>query len=285
MRIGVSSYSFSQAMRDGRMTILDVIPTAKGMGYEGVEIVKFCSDEEMREYAPKLAAQSKEFEMPIIAYMVGADFLANGVAAQVETLKKEVEIAATLGAHRMRHDATGGKDATGKAYTWEEALPILAEGYGRVTEYAMGLGINTMIENHGYFAQDAARVKSLIEAVGNRNFGWLVDMGNFLCADEDPAVSCGKAAPYAFYVHAKDFIVKSGNGISPGGAFFRTRASNYLRGTVLGHGNVPVLQCLQALKDGGYDGYVSIEFEGMEDCIEALSLGVENLKRYLSLLQ
>ena len=89
--------------------------------------------------------------MPIIAYMVGADFLANGVAAQVETLKKEVEIAATLGAHRMRHDATGGKDATGKAYTWEEALPILAEGYGRVTEYAMGLGINTMIENHGYF--------------------------------------------------------------------------------------------------------------------------------------
>ena len=78
MRIGVSSYSFSQAMRDGRMTILDVIPTAKGMGYEGVEIVKFCSDEEMREYAPKLAAQSKEFEMPIIAYMAGADFLANG---------------------------------------------------------------------------------------------------------------------------------------------------------------------------------------------------------------
>lgn len=53
MRIGVSSYSFSQAMRDGRMTILDVIPTAKGMGYEGVEIVKFCSDEEMREYAPQ----------------------------------------------------------------------------------------------------------------------------------------------------------------------------------------------------------------------------------------
>lgn len=51
-------------MRDGRMTILDVIPTAKGMGYEGVEIVKFCSDEEMREYAPKSAAQSKEFEMP-----------------------------------------------------------------------------------------------------------------------------------------------------------------------------------------------------------------------------
>lgn len=106
----------------------------------------------------------------------------------------------------MRHDATGGKDATGKAYTWEEALPILAEGYGRVTEYAMGLGINTMIENHGYFAQDAARVKSLIEAVGNRNFGWLVDMGNFMCADETPVASVAIAAPLAAHAHAKDFI-------------------------------------------------------------------------------
>lgn len=123
MRIGVSSYSFSQAMQDGRMTILDVIPTAKGMGYEGVEIVKFCSDEDMRAYAPKLAAQSKEFEMPIIAYMTGADFLANDLNAQVETLKKEVEIAATLGAHRMRHDATGGKDASGRAYTWKKRCP------------------------------------------------------------------------------------------------------------------------------------------------------------------
>lgn len=278
MRIGVSSYSFSQAMRDGRMTILDVIPTAKGMGYEGVEIVKFCSDEEMREYAPKLAAQSKEFEMPIIAYMVGADFLANGVAAQVETLKKEVEIAATLGAHRMRHDATGGKDATGKAYTWEEALPILAEGYGRVTEYAMGLGINTMIENHGYFAQDAARVKSLVEAVGNRNFGWLVDMGNFMCADETPVASVAIAAPLAAHAHAKDFHFKKKGEFVPKHGWFSTRGGDSLRGAMIGHGVVNVPECLKILRSAGYDGWLSVEFEGMEDCLMALKYNLETLR-------
>ena len=278
MRIGVSSYSFSQAMRDGRMTILDVIPTAKGMGYEGVEIVKFCSDEEMREYAPKLAAQSKEFEMPISAYMVGADFLANGVAAQVETLKKEVEIAAPLGAHRMRHDATGGKDATGKAYTWEEALPILAEGYGRVTEYAMGLGINTMIENHGYFAQDAARVKSLIEAVGNRNFGWLVDMGNFMCADETPVESVAIAAPLAAHAHAKDFHFKAKGEYVPKRGWFSTRGGDSLRGAMIGHGVVNVPECLKILRSAGYDGWLSVEFEGMEDCLMALKYNLETLR-------
>lgn len=278
MRIGVSSYSFSQAMGDGRMTILDVIPTAKGMGYEGVEIVKFCSDDEMREFAPKLAAQSKEFEMPIIAYMVGADFLANGVAAQVETLKKEVEIAATLGAHRMRHDATGGKDASGRAYSWEEALPILAEGYGRVTEYAMGLGINTMIENHGYFAQDALRVKSLIEAVNNRNFGWLVDMGNFMCADEKSVESVAIAAPLAAHAHAKDFHFKTKDEFVPKRGWFSTRGGNHLRGAMVGHGVVNVPECLNILKKAGYDGWLSVEFEGMEDCLMALKANLETLR-------
>lgn len=232
----------------------------------------------MREYAPKLAAQSKEFEMPIIAYMVGADFLANGVAAQVETLKKEVEIAATLGAHRMRHDATGGKDATGKAYTWEEALPILAEGYGRVTEYAMGLGINTMIENHGYFAQDAARVKSLIEAVGNRNFGWLVDMGNFMCADETPVASVAIAAPLAAHAHAKDFHFKKKGEFVPKHGWFSTRGGDSLRGAMIGHGVVNVPECLKILRSAGYDGWLSVEFEGMEDCLMALKYNLETLR-------
>ena len=60
MKIAVSSYSFSQAMRDGRMTIMDVIPKAKEMGYEGVEIVRGgWSDGEMRTMAPKLKAQSE----------------------------------------------------------------------------------------------------------------------------------------------------------------------------------------------------------------------------------
>ena len=91
MKIAVSSYSFSQAMRDGRMTIMDVIPKAKEMGYEGVEIVRGgWSDEEMRAMAPKLKAQSEEYGMPIIAYMVGADFIRNGLDAEVERLKREI---------------------------------------------------------------------------------------------------------------------------------------------------------------------------------------------------
>jgi hypothetical protein len=40
-----------------------------------------------------------------------------------------------------------------------------------VTEFAAGLGVRTMIENHGYYMQDSERVKRLVEAVGHPNFG------------------------------------------------------------------------------------------------------------------
>ena len=82
----------------------------------------------------------------------------------------------------------------------------------------------------------------------------------------------------ALHVHAKDFHVKPGSGDDPGRGWFKSRGGNYLRGSIIGHGNVPVRQCIGNLKRAGYDGYVSIEFEGMEDCEQALEIGLENLQ-------
>jgi sugar phosphate isomerase/epimerase len=105
-------------------------------------------------------------------------------------------------------------------------------------------------------------------------------MGNFLCADEDPLLAVSRVAPYTVHVHAKDFHVKSGNEPSPGKGFFPSRAGHHLRGAIVGHGVVPVQQCLHVLKKAGYDGYVSIEFEGIEDSIMGITYGLENLKNY-----
>ena len=68
---------------------------------------------------------------------------------------------------------------------------------------------------------------------------------------------------------------------NPGRGWFGTRGGAYLRGTVVGHGVVPVEACLRILKAAAYDDVVAIEFEGMEPCEEALELGLENIKRML----
>lgn len=285
MKIAVSSYSFSQAMRDGRMNILDVIPKAKELGYDGVEIVRGDqSDREMRALAATLKVQSEEAGIPIIAYMVGADFIKNGLDSEVNRLKGEAEIAALMGAPRMRHDSTAGIDAYGNKVSFEDALPVVAEGYRRVTEFAAGLGVKTMIENHGYFMQDAERVKKLIEAVNHPNFGWLADMGNFMCADEVSVESMKIAAPMAAHAHAKDFHYKTADEYIPAQGWFGTRGGNKLRGAIIGHGVVNVPACLKLLKEAGYNDWLSVEFEGIEDCIMALKADIDNLKGMLAAL-
>ena len=87
------------------------------------------------------------------------------------------------------------------------------------------------------------------------------------------------AAPYAFHVHAKDFLFKPGNQIDPGDGWFKSRGGHYLRGTIVGHGVVPVAQCAAMLKKAGYDGFLSLEFEGMEDNLTALKAGYAYLRR------
>ena len=285
MKVAVSSYSFSQAMRDGRLTLKDCIAKAKEIGFEAIEFVDFNVTSTlpegmtMMEYAKELRAECDRVGIAVTNFTIGADFQNRDTAEEVERVKGMVDIAEAFGATGMRHDVASGA----KPYqSFDHALPKIAEGVRQVAEYAATKGIKTMSENHGFFAQDALRVEKLMNTVNHPNYGWLVDMGNFTCADEDPAISVGIGAPYAFYVHAKDFIIKPADGPNPGKFFFQSRNGNYLRGTIGGQGNVPVKHCLIALKKAGYDGYVAIEFEGMEDCILALEAGCENLKRYIA---
>ena len=285
MKVAVSSYSFSQAIRDGRLTLKECIAKAKEIGFEAIEFVDFNVTSTlpegmtMMEYAKELRAECDRVGIAVTNFTIGADFQNRDTAEEVERVKGMVDIAEAFGATGMRHDVASGA----KPYqSFEHALPKIAEGVRQVAEYAATKGIKTMSENHGFFAQDALRVEKLMNTVNHPNYGWLVDMGNFTCADEDPAISVGIGAPYAFYVHAKDFIIKPADGPNPGKFFFQSRNGNYLRGTIVGQGNVPVEHSLIALKKAGYDGYVAIEFEGMEDCILALEAGCENLKRYIA---
>lgn len=284
MKFSVSSYSFQKLLNEKKYTQLDLIKAAKDMGFEGIEYTDLMPPEGVSdlEYAATLRAEAENQGMEIVNYTIGANFLSEkGLEKEVERLCGQVDVAEALGAKGMRHDATGGFSGEEKTYkSFDSALPVLAEGCRRVTEYAAKKGIKTMVENHGYFCQDSDRVEKLVNAVANPNFGLLIDMGNFLCADDEPAKAVGKVASYAKHVHAKDFIKKSGNGPDPGNGFFRTRGGDYLRGTVVGHGDVPVYQCLQTLIRSGYDGFVSIEFEGVEENEWAIKTGLDNLKRY-----
>ena len=286
--IGVSSYSFSKLVRKGDLTELGVVAQAKEMGFDFLEFAAITvpEGERLESYADRLRKEADRVGIPIQCYAIWADFI-NGsggdVKAEAERLQSEIRVAEILGAPRIRHDATRGfnKEHRGPR-DFDAALPILAEGCRLVTRYAADRGIETMVENHGQFCQDSERVEKLANAVNHPNFGLLVDMGNFLCVDEDPCTAFGRVLPYAFHVHAKDFHVKPGYLSNPGAGWFTSRAGNYLRGAVVGHGEVAVAQCLELIQQSDYDGALAIEFEGMEDPILGISVGRDNLLWYLS---
>ena len=286
MKIGVSSYSYS-GIAGKKLALLDIPAKAKEMGFDVIEFSGLAcpKGETPLSFAPRVREACEQAGIPIANYTIGADFLrcANSDwKAEAERLKDEVRTARALGAPGMRHDATFGFPAGHKgARGFDDALPTLVKGCRMVTKFAADQGIKTMVENHGFFCQDSERVEKLVNGVNHPNFGALIDIGNFLDADESPALAVARMMPYAFHCHAKDVHVKPGAGANPGSGWCLSRGGNYLRGAIIGHGDVPIAQCLRIMRNAGFSGVLSIEFEGMEETLTGISLSLENLRRYV----
>ena len=286
MKTGVSSYSFQQLISSEKETQKSIIKIAKEMGFDGIEFTDLNTPEGMTEeqYAAEIREEAEKYSLPVISYTIGADMmkLDNGTNdAEVERVCRKLDVAKALGAPTFRHDISWGIPEGSPFRDFNSALPVMIAGAKKITEYAKTLEIQTMTENHGYFCQDSERIERIIKGVNDENFGALIDIGNFCCADEDNLTAVRRLLPYAKHIHAKDFHIKSADEADPGEGFFKTRGGNYIRGAIIGQGNVDTFGCLNAIKESGYEGFVSVEFEGMEDCLKGIRIGFENIKKYL----
>ena len=284
MKISVSSYSFQQDIRAGKMTQFDCVSKAKEIGFDAIEFTDLLAKdlEEQKEMAGKIREEADRVGIEINAYTIMGCLYKDTreeMDKEIERLKGQLKVAQILGVKLVRHDAFGGLGKTGNARSFDLMLPTVAENTRKVTEYAQTLGIKTCSENHGYLAQDSDRMERFFNAVNHDNFGLLVDMGNFICVDENPATAVSRLAPYAVHVHAKDMIVRE----EPfTGYKMMTRGGNYLVSVAIGEGDVPVEKCLRILKRVGYDGYLSLEYDWTGDCVEVVTKGLKNLKKYIA---
>ena len=129
--------------------------------------------------------------------------------------------------------------------------------------------------------QDSNRMVELFNAVNNKNYGYLCDIGNFGSVDEDCFTSVSRLLELIVHVHAKDCFIRSGMSYNPGKGYILSRGGNYRRATIFGHGSLPTYQMLNAIPASGYDGFVSLEFEGIEAPLDGVTIGTENLQRMI----
>ncbi|HOD80115.1 MAG: Xylose isomerase-like TIM barrel [Planctomycetes bacterium ADurb.Bin126] len=289
MRFAVTSSSFRiSRQQDSRRDLFWVIAQARDLGFEGVEFTDLVQDrpiERALDLAARLREACDEARLRVVSYGVGGEFInppGEDLQQELLQLRHQARVAQVLGSPLLRHEASRGLPSglTGPA-DFRVALPTLARSCRVVAAYGETLGVRTCVENRGLFVQDSERCEQLVREVNHPNFGWQLDMGNFMLVDEDPPRAVRRLAPLALHCHVKDFHVKPPHAVDPGQGFFRSRMGNYLRPAVIGHGQVDVTACLAALQQANYAGFISLEFEGLEDSLTALKIGLANLRRML----
>jgi len=282
MKIGLSSYSLWGALRDGRMTITDAVRWIADNGGEHIEIVPLGFDlVENPELIHDIRSSAEEAGIEISNYAVGANFITDSdqaYQAAITEMKQHVDIANKLGVKLMRHDVASRPIEQTSIQQFEQDLPRLVQACREIANYADSYGITTSVENHGYYIQAADRVQRLVQEVNRPNYKTTLDIGNFMCVDENSVVSVKKNLPFASIVHLKDFYWRPSYQ-DPGEGWFRTAAGNYLRGAITGQGDIDMREVLRVIKHSGYDGYISIEFEGMEDCVQGSRISLQNVRK------
>ena len=295
MNIGLSSYSLDREIEQGRMTLGQAMDFAVAQGAQCMELVPFAfrfDDPETGKIdldaIKKVKKQAKDAGIILSNYSVLADFCKEGEALEKEIARiyHEIDIAAELGVPSMRSDVCAFRrpQAKNTLKYFDELLPVMAGAAKQLCEHGKKVGVKILIENHGFFANGVDRVQRILNAVNDDNYGLLLDTGNIVCVDEDASIAARELAPITQMVHLKDFYIRTRD---PGdstqfdcaGSWFRSRGGRYLRGAILGQGDLDIYETLGALKHAGYDGDIVIEFEGLEEAKYASSVGMRNARR------
>ena len=285
MKTCVSLYSYWRPVRLGQMDQYQAIDTIKSLGIDAVELLMLDdavpAGETMQSYAKKLFeyAHGVGLDVPILS--MDSKLYCADPERELEYLCSMIDVAAECGIGLMRFDIAYRFLGDEEVKNYKTVIKAVTPYIRRLADYAQEKGVKVVSENHGRIIQDSYRVEELMTTVDHKNFGYLCDIGNFGGVDEDCAGAVSRLLPYICFIHAKDALERSGMDYDPGRNFSRTRGGNFRRATIFGQGVVPVYQILKSLKAFGYDGYISLEYEGMEETMEAMEIGAENLKRMI----
>ena len=204
-----------------------------------------------------------------------------GAAAQgeIERLCRYADVCAEMGVPYLHHTLIPALEPAGVPCDMDAAIDEAAENARVVFDYAQSVKVECVYEDQGYCVNGIRRFERFLRALG-RPAGVVADLGNILFIGEQARDFVGRFAPLIRHIHVKDYLFKDGRTDYPGGGWYKTLGGDYLRGTVIGHGVIPFRRVMAQLIDAGYDGWYSMEYDGLEEMKTAHALGLENMRRY-----
>jgi len=271
MKLAASMWSLVAYAKAGRIDAPAFVRYAAEIGVEGVELLDVFWREAQRE-VPEIMAMLHESGLIVSAYAIGNDLVqpdAQERARQVQRIRDGVDMAQQLGTPLLRVFSGSEKPSV----SVDDGLRWIVDGLREGAAYAAERGITLVLENHGLFAGRADQVRQIIEIVDSPALRANLDTGNFLLVNQDPADAARDLAALTRYVHLKDFR-PVGRDEHVEEAYTGLDGVRFV-GTVIGVGEVNLRAVLRALQDAGYDGWLSIEYEGTGDAKHGLEQSVK----------
>lgn len=269
----LSTYSLWRFRNDELRDFDKCLDIADQMGFDGVELLLYQLEQnELLSHAKMMSYKRRALALglPLIGMSTHQGFLTPDRELRKQNVDRtigQIEVAYQLGIPTMRVN-TGrwgtsanfdvlmenrGIEPPLEGYTDEDGFPWVIESLAECAAAAGKCGIVLGLENHwglGLTPEGLLRIVNTIDSP------WLqitADTGNFL---EEPYERLEQIAPQTILVQAKTYY---------GGGQWYSLDLDYPR---IG----------EILRKHGYRGYISLEFEGMEDYRTAIPKSLELLR-------
>ena len=172
----------------------------------------------------------------------------DAVRIQVSRMKKVCQVARILDQEAVIR-SEGGQPKPG--IPEDRWLDCMADCFERCLEFVQPMGIGIAIDNHGMITNDGDLLYALIRRINSPLFGSNLDTMNFRWRGND-VPTCNRfyeiLAPHVLHTHIKDGFGSLGD----------------YRGAALGDGEIDLRHALTCLRNAGYRGTYTAEYEGPE---------------------
>ncbi|MDC7232514.1 MAG: sugar phosphate isomerase/epimerase [Spirochaetales bacterium] len=263
MKLSASMWSLDRTVQSGGLTQETFIDWAAANNLKYVELLSYYMEKEnnLDDIIKKLNHRN----MFVSCYTILSDFS----TSQFDALKllEDMKTAEQLKAPFVRILGGGSQSRN------DEAQKNIAAGICEAVSEAEKRGLTLILENIGPYSCHSDQMLFYMENCSHPNLRLNFDTANPLLADEDPIEALNKQMPWISYVHIKDFITDSNplykdHAEADPSRIQRSANGRVMTGITAGEGCIPLKDMLSLLKAEGYEGFLSIEYEGTGDSVK-----------------
>lgn len=282
------------------MSPLDAMRLFKAAGLDAAELIwqndyaAAIPEQDSAALVRDIRTLSQDLDFPIVCLTPYMTEINNpddaGRERDLDRFRRCIQVAASLDCHRIR--VYGGRWLPGDDQ-WDAKWARLVDSLQTLGAEAQAAGVILCVEDHfNTMTVRAAQAASLMQAVNHPGVGILYDQCNLVFTHSEPyPEALALQRPWIRHVHVKDieFIDPDRPFTSSSVATVEPEART-VRSRVVGDGILDWPAILADLHAGGYNGYLSLEYEyrwnpqDLPPPAEGFRRGAETLRRALAQL-